>query len=139
MHTRSAALAAALLAAGVSSPAGADYPDWQALADVEVIEVVTRDADGSERASKVWFVLVDGAPYLRTSRSRWLENLRRDPDLGLRIEGREYTARAEEVQGDEIVDRVDAASRDKYGWQERAIHPFRLRKPDILKLSPRQP
>jgi hypothetical protein len=133
------AAAAALLVAGLAGPAWADYPDWQALADVEVIEVVTRDADGAERATKVWFVLVDGEAYLRTSRSRWLDNLRRDPDLGLRIEGREYQARAEEVPGDAIVERVDAASRDKYGWQERAIHPFRLRKPDILKLSPRQP
>jgi hypothetical protein len=98
---------------------------------------VTRDADGGERATKVWFVLVDGEPYLRTSRSRWLDNLRRDPDLGLRIEGRDYEARAEEVPGEAIVERVDAASRDKYGWQERMIHPFRMRQPDILKLSPR--
>jgi hypothetical protein len=136
MRGRRSALAA-LLAAGLSGPAGAEYPDWQALAGVEVIEVVTRDADGAERASKVWFVLVNGDPYLRTSRSRWLDNLRRDPDLVLRIEGREYEARAEEVPGDAIVEQVDAASRDKYGWQERAIHPFRLRKPDILRLTPR--
>ena len=128
---------AVLAAAGLSAPARADYPDWQALADVEVIEVVTRDADGAERATKVWFVLVEGEPYLRTQRSTWLDNLRRDPDLGLRIEGREYEARAEEIPGDAIVERVDAASRDKYGWEERLIHPFRMRKPDILKLSPR--
>ena len=101
--------------------------------------MVTHDADGAERATKVWFVLVDGEPYLRTQRSTWLDNLRRDPDLVLRIEGREYEARAEEVPGDAIVAEVDAASRDKYGWQERTIHVFRLRKPDILKLSPRQP
>ena len=128
---------AALVAAGLSGPARADYPDWQALAGVEVIEVVTRDEDGAERATKVWFVLVDGQPYLRTQRSTWLDNLRRDPDLVLRIEGREYQARAEEVLGDEIVEQVDAASRDKYGWQERMIHPFRTRKPDILRLAPR--
>jgi hypothetical protein len=128
---------AALLAVGLAGPARADWPDWQALEGVEVIEVVTRDADGGERATKVWFVLVDGEPYLRTSRSRWLDNLRRDPDLGLRIEGREYEARAEEIPGDAIVEQVDAASRDKYGWEERLIHPFRMRKPDILKLSPR--
>ena len=133
------AAAVALVAAGWDGPARADYPDWQALAGVEVIEVVTHDADGAERATKVWFVLVDGEPYLRTQRSTWLDNLRRDPDLVLRIEGREYEARAEEVPGDAIVAEVDAASRDKYGWQERTIHVFRLRKPDILKLSPRQP
>jgi hypothetical protein len=128
-------LAFALLV--LAAPAWAEYPDWASLADVQVIEVVTRDADGDLRETKVWFVLVDGAPYLRTSRSRWLENLRRDPDLVLRIEGREYEARAEAIPGDEIVEQVDRATREKYGWQERAIHVFRIRKPDILRLSPR--
>jgi len=127
----------ALVPLVLAAPARAEYPDWKRLADVKVIEVVTRDADGDVRETKVWFVLVDGVPYLRTSRSRWLENLRRDPDLVLRIEGREYEARAEEVPGDEIVEKVDHATREKYGWQERAIHIFRMRKPDILRLSPR--
>lgn len=118
-----------------SPPAG--YPDWAALSDVGVIEVLTEDADGDRRETKVWFVLLDGEPYLRTSRSRWLENLRRDPDLGLRIEGIEYQARAEEVTSDALIERVDRASREKYGWQEALIHVFRIRKPDILRLSPR--
>jgi len=123
----------------LAAPARAEYPDWEKLAEVEVIEVVTRDADGDLRETKVWFVLMDDAPYLRTSRTRWLENLRRDPDLVLRIEGREYEARVEEIPGDEIVEKVDRATREKYGWQEKAIHIFRIRKPDILKLSPRSP
>jgi hypothetical protein len=122
----------------VAAPARADAPDWESLADVKVIEVMTRDADGDLRETKVWFVLVDGASYLRTQRSRWLTNLRRDPNLVLRIEGREYEARAEEIPGDEIVEAVDRATIEKYGWQERVIHPFRMRKPEILKLSPRE-
>jgi hypothetical protein len=122
----------------VAAPARADSPDWESLADVEVIEVVTRDADGDLRETKVWFVLVDGASYLRTQGSRWLENLRRDPNLVLRIEGREYEARAEEIPGDEIVEKVDLATVEKYGWQERMIHPFRMRKPEILRLLPRE-
>jgi hypothetical protein len=126
------ALAPLLLAA----PAPADSPDWESLAAVKVIEVVTKDADGDLRETKVWFVLVDGVPYLRTQGSRWLENLRRDPNLVLRIEGREYGARAEEIPGDEIVETVDRASVEKYGWQEQMIHPFRMRKPEILRLSP---
>jgi hypothetical protein len=121
----------------VAAPSRADYPDWESVAHVKVIEVVTRDADGDLRETKVWFVLVDGAPYLRTQGSRWLANLRRDPNLVLRIEGREYEARAEEIPGDEIVEQVDRATLEKYGWQERMIHPFRMRKPEILRLSPR--
>jgi hypothetical protein len=116
--------------------ATADYPDWAALAEVEVIEVVSVDVDGDVRTTAVWFVLLDGEPYLRTSDSSWLENLRREPNFGLVIEEREYTARAEEISGDELVARVDAASREKYGWQDRFVRVFRTRTPDILKLSP---
>ena len=82
-------------------------------------------------------LLVDGDAYLRTNDSRWLANLRRNPELGLRIEGREYEAAAHEIPGDEILASVDTASADKYGWQETLIHPFRIRKPQILKLTPR--
>ncbi len=137
MVARRLVLAAAALALAAPSRAGAEYPDWEELAAVPVIEVLTRDPDGALRETSVWFVLVEGVPHLRTSGSRWLENLRRDPQLGLRIEGREYEARAEAVPGDAIVEQVDRATREKYGWQERAIHLFRLRTPDILRLSPR--
>jgi hypothetical protein len=139
-HRSGRSAAAALLALALlalATPAWAEAPDWESLADVKVIEVVTRDADGDLRETKVWFVLLDGVPYLRTSRSRWLENLRRDPDCALRIGGREYAVRAEEIPGDEIVERVDRASAEKYGWQERTIHVFRLRKPDILRVESR--
>jgi hypothetical protein len=121
----------------LATAATADYPDWESVADVAVIEVVTKDADGDLRVKKVWFVLVEGVPYLRTNRSRWLDNLRRDPNLGLRIEGREYEATTEEISGDDIVEKVDRASAEKYGWQERLIHPFRIARPDILKLAPK--
>jgi hypothetical protein len=82
--------------------------------------------------------MLDGAPYLRTNGSKWLANLRRDPNLGLRIDDREYEARAEEIPGDDIVERVDRASVEKYGWQERFIHVFRMKKPDILRISSRR-
>jgi hypothetical protein len=119
------------------APARADYPDWAAFAEVGVIEVLTSDEDGDRRETKVWFVLVDGAPYLRTNGSRWLENLRRDPELELRIEDTVYQARVEEVEGDEVLEAVDRASREKYGWQEKIIHPFRTKRPELLLISPR--
>ena len=135
---RSYLLAAmALVALLAVAPARADYPDWEAVADVGVIEVLTSDDDGDSRETKVWFVLVDGVPYLRTNGSRWLENLRRDPELELRIEDSVYQARAVEVEGDEILEVVDRASAEKYGWQEKLIHPFRMKRPEILVISPR--
>jgi hypothetical protein len=70
-----ASMAVALLLSAL--PASAEYPDWDSVANVSVIEVITRDADGDLRESKVWFVLLEGVPYLRTNRSRWLDNLRR--------------------------------------------------------------
>ena len=122
-----------------ASDASAQYPNWAELADVGVIEILTVDEDGDARETKVWFVLLDGEPHLRTNASTWLENIRRDPEIGLRIEGEEYAARAEEVPGDEIVARVDAASVEKYGIQEKLIHIFRMKKPEILRVSPRAP
>jgi len=118
------------------SPAYSDYPDWNDYADVDVIEVLTEDQGGKERETKVWFVLLGGEAYLRTSGSRWLENLRRDPNLSLRIEGKVYQARAEEIEGDVIVEKIDIASRRKYGFADRLIGLFRFQKPDVLRLYP---
>ena len=117
--------------------AAAQEPDWQANADVSVIEVITSDADGDVRDVPVWFVEVDGEIYLRTSASAWLENLRRDPDFVVRLEGVEYPLQAVEMKGDAIIEAVDAASAEKYGWQERFIHVFRMRTPEILRLESR--
>ena len=130
-------MAFAVLMGLVATGADAEYPDWEQVEDEKVIEVLTLDEDGDQRETKVWFVMFDGAPYLRTNDSKWLENLRRDPNLGLRIDDREYEARAEEVPGDDIVEQVDRASVDKYGWQERFIHVFRMKKPEILRISSR--
>jgi len=132
-----AASALGLALLGAAAPARAEWPDWQAIAGVPVIKILTTDADGDARETRVWFVLIEGQPYLRTRDSRWLANLRRDPRCRLRIEGREYAAHATEVTGEAMVEAVDAASREKYGWQERLIHVFRTRTPEILRLTPR--
>jgi len=123
--------------ASLATGATAEELDWEKYADVKVIEIVTVDPDGDLRETPVWFVLLEGAAYLRTSRSRWLENIRRDPKVVIRIEDEEFPLLAHAVEGEEIIGRVDTASREKYGWQEAMIHVFRLRTPDILKLSPR--
>jgi hypothetical protein len=119
----------------VGGSALAEYPEWASMVDIHVIEILTQDTDGDARETKIWFVLLGDEPYLRTNNSRWLENIRRDPVVGLRIEGREYRARAEEIPGEAIIEKVDIASKQKYGMQERIIHVFRMRTPQILKLS----
>jgi len=127
----------ALLGLLAASAGWADYPDWNDVSDVKVIEVSTSDPDGAIRDTKVWFVLLGGEPYLRTNGSRWLANLRRDPEVTVRIEGREYEANAEEIPSETIIEKIDIAFQRKYGLQERLIGLFRLSRPDIVKLSPR--
>jgi hypothetical protein len=117
------------------SEARASDLDWDLYSDVDVIEIITSDEDGEMRETKVWFVLVDDVPILRTSGSRWLENIRRDPLVTIRIEGEEYLQMAREVTSDEMIARVDEASREKYGWQDAFIHAFRIADPDLLALS----
>ena len=61
------------LASGADSGPAAEsetkraYPDWQALSDVGVIDILTEDADGDLRTTPIWFVLIDGEPFYRTS------------------------------------------------------------------------
>ncbi|MCH2186119.1 DUF2255 family protein [Myxococcota bacterium] len=130
-------LIVSLMALLFASSASGDYPEWNDYVDVDVIEVITQDEDGGERETKVWFVLLGGEPYLRTSGSRWLANLRRDPDFKVRIEGTVYEARAEEIEGEAIVEKVDIASKRKYGFSDRVIGFFRSSRPDILRVLPR--
>ncbi len=114
-----------------------EFPDWNQYTQVQTIEVLTTDPDGDLRATPVWFVLLNGEAYLRTSGSSWLDNLRRDPNLRLKIEGKIYEAQAEEIPGMGIVEKVDIASERKYGLQESLIHLFRMRQPEILRIFPR--
>jgi hypothetical protein len=109
--------------------------DWSAISDVPVIEIVTTDEDGDARRTSVWFVLVDGVSYLRTNDSRWLANIRRDPRVKIAIDGTEYPQRAEEVTDAELVERIEAASQEKYGFQNSFIRFFRSGEPQVLKLS----
>lgn len=139
---RASSLRAAPLLALVTLLPGAAIAqnlDWSSVADVKVIEVLTHDEDGDLRETKVWFVLIDGVPYLRTNGSRWLENIRRDPDVTIRIGDDRYPQRAREVTSPEMIERVDAATREKYGFQEAFIHVFRIHDPQILELSPTVP
>ncbi len=137
MTQRSLGLALiALSSLAMAAGASAQDLDWSQHADVSVIEIITVDADGDVRETKVWFVLSEGAAYLRTNGTRWLANIERNPNVVVRIEGHEFPQRVQVVPGLEIIERVDAASRKKYGWQEAMIRPFRMQSPDILKLSP---
>ena len=111
------------LAAGASSARAdaARAPDWGALADVDVPELVTRDADGAERVTKLWIVVVDGQGFVRTGATRWAGNIARDPEVELRALGEAYPLRAVAVADVPLRERVNAAYRVKYGFEDRLL------------------
>ncbi len=130
--------AAALAAAVIASPSlAAAAPDWNALAEVEEIEVVTVDEDGDVRETTIWLIVVDGQGYIRTGGTRWGDNVERDPNVTLRIEGSEYPLRAEFVEEDAQRERIVVAFREKYGWSDAFIAIFRGSRPKIMRMVDR--
>lgn len=104
--------------------------------DVDVVEIITHDEDGDVRDTKVWIVSVEGEAFLRTNDSRWLENLQRDASAGLRVEDTVYPVTTEVLPDPAWIEKVDVATAEKYGWQERMIHVFRTSDPVIIRVRP---
>ena len=125
----------ASLVAGVAA-AGAQA-GWEPFAEADVVRIVTRDADGDERDTSVWIVLVDGALYVRTNDSRWLANIRRGSSVALRLAETTRPVSAEEVSDPAVTARVEAAFKEKYGFVQRVMSFFRMREPSVLRLRER--
>jgi hypothetical protein len=113
--------------------------DWTPFAEEEVVVILTVDPDGETRETSVWVVVVDDAAWVRTNDSRWLANIRRDPELRMRVREREYPLRAEESPDAAIRERVEAGFKQKYGWLQRMMSALRMREPTVLRLEPRDP
>ena len=132
---------AALLSLGLvlgAAGARAAEPNWDKVAEVGTIEIVTHDEDGDARETTIWFAVVDGQGFIRTGNSTWGENIRRDPsDVVLRIEDVEYPLRAEFIENDSLRERVVAAFRDKYGWFDGFINFVRGKRPNIMHMISR--
>jgi hypothetical protein len=135
MTLRRIARLGALAAFAIASPATA--VDWSPHADERVVEVVTHDEDGGERTTKIWLVVVDGAAYIRTGNTGWGGNVERDPEVRLLTASGDYDLRVEFVTDAATRDAVTAAFREKYGWSDRLISPFRGRNPKIMHLLER--
>ena len=133
---RGAALAAALLLLA-TLPAFAEALDWAAVADSETIHVLTRDADGDARETKIWLLVLSGEGYIRTSRkTTWGENVERDPEIAIRIGDAEYPVRAHFVDDAAERARIVAGFDAKYGknWLFDFI---RGDDPRIMRIEPR--
>ena len=122
-----------LALAGLAGPAAGE-DRWAPFAEADVIHVVTQDDDGAERDTKVWWVVVDDAAFVRTNDSRWLANIRRGSSVVLRLDAVARPVTAEEVGDAATRERVEAAFKAKYGWLQRAMSALRMREPTVLRL-----
>lgn len=113
--------------------------DWNAVADVGTIEVVTVGPEGHPRVTEVTLAVVGGHGYLRSSGTRWLADLGRDPDLLVRIGADELPLRAVRVHDSETREAVAAAFREKDGLGALLVDAIRALRggPTFLRLEPR--
>jgi len=122
----------------LATGARAAEPNWDKVAAVERIEVITHDEDGSARETTIWLAVLDGQGFIRTGGSTWGANIRRNPaDVVLRIEGVEYPLRAEFIENEKLRERVTAVFHAKYGWTDSFIHFFRGSRPNIMHVISR--
>jgi hypothetical protein len=134
----SPAPALALSLALAAAPAAAQT-SWSPFEEASVVEIVTRDEDGAERETKVWFVVVNGAGYVRTNDSRWLANIRRGSSVALRLGETSLAVGSEEVSDPAVTGSVEEAYKEKYGFVQRVMSAFRMREPTLLRLTPKAP
>ena len=112
-------------------------PDWNRVAAVDTVEVITKNEDGTQKETTIWLAVVDGKGYIRTGATRWWSNIAREPDVVLRIEGKEYPLRAVPVEDAPLRQRVEGAFLAKYGFSDRVVSFFFRSVPHIMRLDPR--
>jgi hypothetical protein len=124
-----------LLFAAAAAAEGA----WSPFEEAGVVHVVTQDEDGAERDTPVWFVVVEGAGFVRTNDSRWLANIRRGSGVVLRLDETSRPVSAEEVTDAAVTGAVEEAFKAKYGLVQRMMSALRMREPTVLRLVPEAP
>jgi len=107
---------------------------WSPFAEADVVRIVTVDEDGAQRDTPVWFVVVDGAAFVRTNDSRWLANIRRGSSVSLGLDETERAVTSEEVSDAAVTGAVEEAFKVKYGFMQRVMSVFRMREPTVLRL-----
>jgi hypothetical protein len=132
-YSRFLALALLLIPATATSASA----NWTQYKDVQTVTVVTKQPDGSPRETTVWLVVVDGVGYLRTGSTRWGQDLERDPDATLEIEGGSLPVKVSFIEDEPLRQKVSAAFREKYGFTDWTSGLIRFGHTRILRLSDR--
>ncbi len=123
--------------AALAASGAAEAQDWGAIGATDVVVVVTRNQDSSDRETKVWIVVVDDRAYIRTAATRWYGNVERDPDIVLRVGEDEFPLRAVLVADAPLAEHVEGAFRKKYGFWDAFMEIFRFGEPHVMRLAPR--
>ena len=96
-----------------------------ALADLPVLYLTTVGrTSGLARQIEIWFVAEGGKLYILAEhhrRAHWVRNIEREPNVRVRIGGRDLTGtgRVLDPAADrETWDRAQDLARRKYGWGE---------------------
>ena len=98
-----------------SAPTLGVEPKWSELNGEEEITITGNQEDGTTRELIIWFAVVDGQGYIRTRDTTWHREIERDPNVSLRIAGRDHPVRVSAVVEGALYDRVNAAYTEKYG------------------------
>ena len=133
---RAAWLALAVLGAGCTLEPSGERPglelsgvvarepvsDWSFTDTIEEILIETRTGYGIPHSVTIWCVAIDGDLYVGASapdfpkERRWVRNVRRDPDVRLKIGDRIYERRLELVSDAARTDFVNRAFGRKYHY-----------------------
>lgn len=99
---------------------------WWALEAGGVAIVETHAPDGSIRATHVWFAEPDGELWLEAGspENPWFADVRRDPRLSFRADGRGGEYLGEPIEEPAARARVRAELRAKYGLRDAWVGMF---------------
>jgi len=95
--------------------------DWRFTKDVEEIFVETRTWYGLRHSTTIWCVELDGRLYIGSygdDVKYWEENVARNPEARLRIQGRIYDVTVTPVADRELSERLDERYAAKYDMAE---------------------
>ena len=113
-----ALLLSAALSVAAADPARAAWSDYK---DEQEIFAIVHDEAGKPREVKIWLVVLDDNGFIRTRNTSWRADLERDPNLRLKIAGKEIAVRPVPVKDPEKYNRVNEAYTEKYGVMPHAF------------------
>jgi hypothetical protein len=107
--------------AGCASPPLAESPLGEADFERWSVHVLTWDADGDRRKTRVWIAAVARAPYLRTGQTHWWQNIERGSKTRILSGDWVYRVSIEQIDDPMLRSEIDAAFTAKYGWLGKLV------------------